>query len=259
MAETTFFPLHFSAALMSLSVNDKLAVVLFFLVVALAAPPVVSFTAVLILLIIRVAAPGFRATPGSSTRQFSTVFLSIGALAVIMTVVNGLLLREGPRIEIGGVPLYKGGIEFGIRTSSRLLLIATTLLVFFGSTTIARLAAYLHAVGLPTQVVMTILLTVHFLSTLPERITRIFLAQEARGAAVRSRLDRRIRSFASVLSPLLLSGIVESIERGTALELRGYHSRTRLSFEEAETARLTVLTAVFLFLSLSVLVLAWVL
>lgn len=243
---------------MSLSVHDKLSMVLFFVVVALAAPPAFSICAVLVMLVLRVALPAFRPIPGAPGR-FGTVFASLTALAILMTLINGILLAEGRPFDIFGLTLYEGGLRFGIATGARLLLITTTLLVFFGSVSIARFAAYLHGAGLPTALTMTILLTVHFLETIPERIGRIFAAQEARGAPVRSRLDLRIRSFLSVLGPLLLSGLVESIERGTALELRGYHSASTLSFEEQEPVRFTPVSVAFLGFTVLTLILAWAL
>lgn len=244
---------------MDLSINDKFSILLFFLAVALAAPAEAAIASVVIVLVGRALAPPFRPLPLASARRFSTVFLSLVLLAFVMTLVNGVLLREGDVFIVAGVPLYEGGIRFGIKTGSRLLLIATSLLVFFGSVSIPRLASSLHRAGLPTQIVMTVLLTVHFLETIPERITGIFSAQEARGAPVRSSLNRRVRSFFSILTPLILSGIVESIERGTALELRGYHAGTRLQFEGSEESRLTGTGKLFIIFSIIVTLLPWVL
>ncbi|MEP0823669.1 MAG: hypothetical protein HRF44_12555 [Ignavibacterium sp.] len=244
---------------MGLSISDKLCILVFFLTVALAAPAEAAIVSVIIVLLGRRLAPPFRPLAQASGRRFLPVFLSLVLLAFVMTIVNGLLLQEGKVFIVAGLPLYEAGIRFGVKTGSRLLLIATSLLVFFGSVTIPHLASSLHRAGLPTQIVMTVLLTVHFLETIPERITRIFSAQEARGAPVRSRLDRRLKSFLSILSPLILSGIVESIDRGTALELRGYHAGTRLEFEGGGESRLSGIGRLFIVLSLIVIILPWVL
>lgn len=252
------FPLPSSAGPMPLNVNDKLSIVLFFVIVALATPPTFALVAVVVMLLARKAVPAFRPIPGGPGR-FATVFSSLTVLAALMTLINGVLLAEGSSFDILGITVYEGGLLFGLATGARLLLITTVLLVFFGSVSISRLAAYLHGAGLPTPLTMTILLTVHFLESIPDRIGRIFAAQEARGAPVRSRIDLRLRSFLSVLGPLMLSGLVESIERGTALELRGYHSASTLTFDEQEPVRLTPVSGLFLFLSITVLLLAWAL
>ncbi|GJQ20675.1 MAG: hypothetical protein HBSIN02_10300 [Bacteroidia bacterium] len=244
---------------MAHSINDKLSILIFFLSIALAGPAEAALISVIVLLITRALAPPFRPLAQASRRRFLPVFLSLVLLACLMTIVNGLLLQEGEVFTVAGLSLYEGGIRFGVKTGARLLLIATSLLVFFGSVTIPHLASSLQHAGLPTQIVMTVLLTVYFLETIPERITRIFSAQEARGAPVRSRVDRRVRSFLSILAPLILSGIVESIERGTALTLRGYRAGTRLEFEGGGESRLSGVGKLFIVLSFFVFILAWVL
>jgi energy-coupling factor transport system permease protein len=98
---------------------------------------------------------------------------------------------------------------------------------------------------------MVLLLTLHFLDQLPMRIRQIFLAQQARGAPVDSGFLSRTRSLFSVLSPLVLSSIVESIDRGTALELRGFLNRHQPA-EELSSEKDTTRGATLLFLALGV-------
>ena len=99
--------------------------------------------------------------------------------------------------------------------------------MLFTSLKFADFAEYLRSVGLPQSLVSIILLTLFFLEQLPERISKVFTAQEARGAPVRTGVFSRGRTFFMVLSPLILSSIVESVERGIALELRGYRQSRR--------------------------------
>jgi energy-coupling factor transport system permease protein len=94
--------------------------------------------------------------------------------------------------------------------------------MFFISTPLKVLISYLQDNGLPPYLVLMLLLTLHFIDQLPSRIHQIFLAQEARGAPVDAGVLSRTKALLSILSPLVLSSIVESIERGTALELRGF-------------------------------------
>ena len=157
---------------------------------------------------------------------------------------------------------------FGIRTGARLLLMTCSLLMVFGSTPLAGITSFLHQAGIPHQIVMTVHLTVHFAASMPARIERIYAAQEARGAPVRARFLSRMFSLTSIISPLILSSIVESIERGKALELRGYNgtspwspvaldsSLDRPAGPAADTSFLTVL---LLLLSIVSLLLPWLL
>jgi energy-coupling factor transport system permease protein len=96
---------------------------------------------------------------------------------------------------------------------------------------------------------------------LPSRIHQIFLAQQARGAPVDAGVIARTRALFSILSPLVLSSIVESIERGTALELRGFLLRSevapRSDARQFQANWLTVLLLVVSFAILAYSVVQW--
>ena len=150
-----------------------------------------------------------------------------------------------------GFSLYEEGLLFGLRTASRLILLSFSILMFFISTPLTVLIDYLQNKGLPTYFVLMLLLTLHFIDQLPSRIHQIFLAQQARGAPVDAGVLSRTKALLSILSPLVLSSIVESIERGTALELRGFLSRPSANrqSEQIET-RVNLLTICFYFTSI---------
>lgn len=244
---------------MRFDVGEKLAFTLFLLLLSMVLPWYWNAALVLLLMLLRAAFRALR--PGSETSRRRSRALARYLLLVVllMTIVNGLLIREGALWPLpGGFTISSGGIEFGLHTGMRLLVIAMSLLLFFGSTPIPRLAQFLQSVGWPVQLVMTLLLTLHFVETLPDRVSMIFTAQEARGAPVRANILARAKAFFLILSPLLLSGIVESIDRGMALELRGFHSGSRLAFrgDQEQPRRLSAIS--ILFLGLSALCLSWI-
>ena len=146
---------------------------------------------------------------------------------------------------------FKRGLQFGLAVGLRFVALGMALLLFFSSTPIPAIADALHDAGMPFQIVVTLLLTLHFLDQLPVRIDGIFTAQEARGAPVRSHFVARLRSFFSILSPLVLSSIVESIDRGMALELRGFRGSAETPKGNTRNDRsISVLSVAFLLLSL---------
>jgi energy-coupling factor transport system permease protein len=161
-----------------------------------------------------------------SQRAAKTFFRFIwfsSTLGTVIVVVNGILIR-GDEItyELGPIVMYTEGILFGLETAPRLLLISFSILLLFVSTPIRSIIDRLQESGLPRNIVMLLLLALYFVESLPDRIERIFVAQEARGAAVRASLPSRFKALLTILSPLLLSSLSESVERGTALELRGF-------------------------------------
>lgn len=232
-------------------IEEKLALTLFLLLCTFASSLEIHCILLFCLLIVRKAVPSLRPLSAESSRRFRKFFWYFLFLSTIMVLVNGALLREGPvAFNLGSLAFHFAGLLFGLETGVRILVLAVSLLIFFTSTTMKEIAGFLDRIGLPNQIVMTFLLTLHFVDQLPSQFERIFTAQEARGAPVRSTAIGRIRAFFAILTPLVLSSIVESIDRGMALELRGFHGKSHRTPVQQSSAPITLPTAVLLFLSL---------
>ncbi len=174
----------------------------------------------------------------------------------LVVLLNGLFLREGRMIDTPvGLKLYKGGLLFGLKTGMRLALLSFSILFFFIGTPIVEFIRYLQKVGLPSSLVLVLLLTLHFLRQLPMRINQIFIAQESRGAPVRGRLLSRAKAFLSILIPLVFSSIVETIDRGIALEVRGFKGKLyNVAAETRVAASSLIISFLLLFLAFALIV-----
>ena len=174
------------------------------------------------------------------------------AVAALVVGLNALLIKSGDIVTVFlGFSFYQDGLFFGLKTASRLILLSFSILLFFVSTPLPVFIGYLQKRGLPPSLVLVLLLTLHFLDQLPSKIHQIFLAQQARGAPVDAGALSRAKALLTILSPLVLSSIVESIERGTALELRGFLNRPPMERQSEEMdARLNLFTVTFNLLSL---------
>jgi energy-coupling factor transport system permease protein len=209
----------------------------------------------IVVILLRFAVPALQPQSSRSVKAFNRFILYALAVSFLVVVLNGLLIRGGDVLSISGVSLHYDGLLFGARTVSRLLLLSFSILLFFISTPLPRFIRYLQQKGLPPYLALVLLLTLHFIDQLPSRIHQIFLAQQARGAPVDSGMFARTKALLSILSPLVLSSIVESIERGTALELRGFLNRpAEKTVIETEAARTNWIAILLLLLSLAVLV-----
>lgn len=204
----------------------KLAFVVLLWVCAFTLPWTVQASLCVVLIIGRFTLPSLHPGSPRSAKAFSRFILYSIVVAILVSLLNAVLVREGAIVaDIFGISLYQEGLLFGARTASRLLLLSFSILLFFVSTPLPDFIQYLQQKGLPPYLALVLLLTLHFLDQLPTRIHQIFLAQQARGAPVDSGMLARTKALFSILSPLVLSSIVESIERGTALELRGFLHR----------------------------------
>lgn len=210
---------------MSHRVADKLSFVLLVAVASLVFDWWTNLIALAALLTLHFSSRSFQPVSPTAARRFRRFQLFIIVLAALMSVVNALLIPGGGTIATAGpVSLHWNGLLFGLRTGSRLAVLTTAMLLFFSSTPIRVVARFLNAAGLPSALVMSLLVSLMFIDQLPRRIDTIFTAQEARGAPVRSNILSRAGAFMSILTPLVLSSIAESTERGMALELRGMHT-----------------------------------
>ncbi|MGH2568868.1 MAG: energy-coupling factor transporter transmembrane component T, partial [Bacteroidota bacterium] len=189
-------------------------------------------------------------------KAFWRFLFSIFFFIALITIFNSVLYREGRTIEgLGGIIWYEGGLQFGLKTSSRLAVISATLFLFFLFTPLREFLHFLQNIGLPSPLVVVLFLALHFVGQLPNRIQKIYTAQEARGAPVRGSLFRRVSAFFSILSPLVLSSMIETLERGTALESRGFRGHLAKS-NEAVTTPLSLLLSLFL-IGIAVSLIVW--
>ena len=236
--------------------RPKLAFVLFLSVCAFAFDWQILLLLIALVLLLPFALPAYHPASDRARHLFFRFILFSIAISGAIIVLNGWILQTGERVEVlPGIPLFSDGLLFGIRTAARLLLLSFSVLLFFSSTPIPTCINALQQSGLPRTVVLMLLLTLYFLDSLPGRINRIFMAQEARGAPVRAGFISRTKAFFSVLFPLLLSSIAESVDRGVALELRGFLLETAPSAKPALPAKpLSPLTVLLLAVSFFILV-----
>lgn len=234
-----------------IDLSAKLALVLLLWVCAFTLPWEYQATLCFVVIAGRFAVPSFKPQSDRSSKAFSRFLLYSIAVALFVLLLNAMLIRTGASYgTFLGFALYEEGLLFGVRTASRLLLLTYAVLLFFVSTPLKELIRFLQIKGLSPSFTLILLLTLHFLDHLPARIHQIFLAQQARGAPVDAGIISRSRALLSLLSPLVLSSIVESIDRGTALELRGFLNRPSDTGQaRPSSAGWNLLTVVLLILS----------
>ncbi len=180
----------------------------------------------LLLVTARYVLPAFQPLSQRSAAAFSKFILYSITVAFLVVCLNALFIKTGIIVTtVLGLPFYEDGLLFGLRTASRLILLSLSILMFFVSTPLRSLISYMQTRGLPPSLVLVLLLTLHFLDQLPSRIHQILLAQQARGAPVDAGVLSRTKALLSILSPLVLSSIVESIDAEQQLELRGFLGR----------------------------------
>lgn len=238
-----------------INLSSKLALVVLLWICAFTLSWVAQASLCVLVIIFRYVVPPLRPQSPRTARAFGRFILYSIVVATLVSLLNAALIHGGDVIAtLFGISFHQDGLTFGLKTASRLLLLSFSILMFFVSTPLPEFIQFLQERGLPPHLVLILLLTLHFMDQLPSRIHQIFVAQQARGAPVDAGMIARTRALFSILSPLVLSSIVESIERGTALELRGFLLRTEIAPpSETRQFRANWLTVLLLVVSFAIL------
>jgi energy-coupling factor transporter transmembrane protein EcfT len=243
---------------MRFDISAKLSATLFLILCAMSLPWQLNAAVFVFLAAVGVVSrpSPYRTTERTKPRTFQRFLLTMSSFVLLITILNGLFLRGGIEFHTPlGLTFYEDGLTFGLRTSFRLAVISAALVLFFTFTPLRDFLAYLQQKSLPSALVVILFLSLHFIGQLPKRIAQIFTAQEARGAPVRGNLIARTKAFASILSPLVLSSIIETLDRGAALEARGFRGHL-VSHQppSSPSVMMRVITIFFLLASLTLIV-----
>ena len=160
-------------------------------------------------------------------KEFSN--LTIKALAVIVLFIVLLQAFFYPGEDIlwsyGMFSIKQEGIDFALALTSKIVAVASALILFFRITKIKDLISSLEKLGLSPKVTFIFLST---LQIIPEMLKSTFVimdAQKTRGVETEGKLFTRIKAFIPILSPLILGSISSTEERVLTLESRAFSSK----------------------------------
>ena len=201
----------------------KLTLMLLALVAAAAMPTTLAVLAVFLGLLLPLAAWGrcLGAFLRTCLRVMTPFFISLVLIQGFFTPGPTALLRLGPfRYTLEGLLV-------ALLFSSRLLvgLGAATLLMMV--TRPDALMRALVARGLPNQIAYIVVTALQIVPTFQARAHSILDAQRSRGLETEGRLIVRLRAFAPLVGPLILSSLMEIEERAIALEARAFNRAGR--------------------------------
>jgi energy-coupling factor transporter transmembrane protein EcfT len=119
------------------------------------------------------------------------------------------------------VSLSTQGIEVGLQISLRAVLILTGIFVMLLPLQPLELAHWLTRLRLPVGIPAAILLSMQLVEDLPETIRVIRRAQRSRGLRTDGHFASRLRALRFLVTPMVMRSLEGSLERATALQLRG--------------------------------------
>ena len=153
-------------------------------------------------------------------------------LRVLLPFFVSLVLIQGFFTPGPTVLMHVGPFRYTLEGLQVALLFSARLLVGLGAATLLMLVTRpdalmraLVARGLPNQIAYIVVTALQIVPTFQARARSILDAQRSRGLETEGRLTVRLRAFAPLVGPLILSSLMQIEERAIALEARAF-SRT---------------------------------
>ncbi|MCJ7677356.1 MAG: energy-coupling factor transporter transmembrane protein EcfT [Anaerolineales bacterium] len=153
-------------------------------------------------------------------------------LRVLLPFFVSLVLIQGFFTPGPTVLMHVGPFRYTLEGLQVALLFSARLLVGLGAATLLMLVTRpdalmraLVARGLPNQIAYIVVTALQIVPTFQARAHSILDAQRSRGLETEGRLTVRVRAFAPLVGPLILSSLMQIEERAIALEARAF-SRT---------------------------------
>lgn len=154
------------------------------------------------------------------------IFKVILPLTFFLFIIHGFFNPNGQTIltTIGPFSLKLEGVEFAFLMIGRIIsaLGASLLLVF--TTHPASLMLALSQHGVPYSLTYIIGATLQIIPQMKARATAIISAQQARGLETKGSFLMRIKALPTLITPLVLSSLVDVEERAIALEARAFRT-----------------------------------
>lgn len=201
--------------------------------------PVTKLTLVVCILLLTFLAPGYW-TPwfifGLSLvlallnrlgRLFlQTLWRIVLPLALFLFIIHGLFSPTGQTIllVVGPLSVNQEGLTFALLMTGRILSAVGASLLLVFTTPPATLMVALAQHGVPVTLTYIIGTTLQIIPQMRARAAAITAAQQARGLETSGSLPVRVRALLPLLTPLVLSSLVDVEERAIALEARAFRA-----------------------------------
>lgn len=202
--------------------NDlRIATGALLLACALAFPPLVRAVLVALVWLLPTVVPSMF-TPATESRwRVWRRFQPYAVLFILLSVAIQGWFGPDPTINASFFSYSVSGMEAGLDTALRAILLLSTVLVVLLPLKPLQLADILARLRLPVGVPVAILLSLQLIEDMPRTIRRTRSAQRSRGLTFDGSFLSRLLALRNLVTPVIVRTLEGSLERATALQLRG--------------------------------------
>jgi len=143
--------------------------------------------------------------------------------AISLFLIRGFIWPGGTIIAtLGPISLKAEGLEFALAALGRIVAMVSAFLLLSLTTAPDALMLALTERGFPPMIAYIVLTTIQIVPRFQARAATILDAQRSRGLETEGWLPRRLRALLPLVTPLILSSLVDVEERAIALEARAF-------------------------------------
>ncbi len=159
-------------------------------------------------------------------RHLQAVWRVTWPFALSILLIQGLFWGHGQNlVSLGPIALRKDGIEYGLVSIGRILVVMGAFVLFSLTTRPDILMIALKQVGLPSSITYIFVTTLQIIPRFQYKASTVLDAQRSRGLATEGSILARSRAVVPLIVPLVLGSLVDVEERAIAIEARAFNSR----------------------------------
>jgi energy-coupling factor transport system permease protein len=169
----------------------------------------------------------------SKVLKYTLPILGVSGFVLLTVVIIQGLFRAGnvtPVIELGPVIFYKEGLLFALNIVINVLNILLSFCVLILTTKPSDMVENFMRKGFSPRFGYVFISVFQIIPQMTETMSTIMDAQRSRGMETEGNLFIRIKAFIPLISPVVMSSLINTKERALALEVRGFNAKNKKTF-----------------------------
>lgn len=164
-------------------------------------------------------------------KVFPLIAISFTILITIF-LIHGLFNHENATLLFAAGPLkfYQEGMLYALRISLNVLNMLLAFAVFVLTTRPVELVEDLERIGFSPKIGYVVSSVFQIVPQMSGTMNTIMDAQRSRGLGTEGSLLTRAKSFLPLISPVVMSSLINTRERAIALEIRGFEAGQKKTY-----------------------------
>lgn len=191
-------------------------------------------------------------------KAFPLIVFSFTILIMIF-LVQGIFGYQNETIlfQIGPVPFYKEGLWYATKIGLNILNMLLSFATFVLSTKPSELVEEMEKSGFSPRFGYIINSVFQIIPQMTGTMSTITDAQRSRGMETEGKLWVRAKAFIPLISPVVMSSLINTRERAIALEVRGFDAKEKKSYLSDRVKRKSDKYYNLLFLTVILITIVW--